>query len=88
MERRVRSETYHRSGCKLWRDVGLGLLYGEVVIRRVDSLPALLRTIVAPSYVGELIKKIAISCVVLFGDDLTAIEQCVKGIVVHCPSLS
>ena len=74
--------------CKLWRDVGLGLLYDEVVIRRVDSLPALLRTIVAPStYIGELIKKIAISCVVPFGDDLMAFEQCVKRIVAHCPSL-
>jgi len=75
--------------CKLWRDVGLELLYDEVVIRRVDSLPALLRTIVAPSTdIGEFIKKIAISCVVPFGDDLTAFEQCVKCIVTHCPSLT
>jgi len=75
--------------CKLWRDIGLGLLYGEVVIRRVDSLPALLRTIVAPSTdIRELIKKIAISCVVPFSEDLTAFEQCVKRIVAYCPSLS
>jgi len=75
--------------CKLWRDVGLGLLYDEVVIRRVDSLPALLRTIVSPNTdIGELIKKIAISCVVPFGDGIMAFEQCVKCIVAHCPSLS
>ena len=75
--------------CKLWRDIGIGLLYDEVVIRRVDSLPALFRTIAASSTeIGELIKKIAISCVVPFGDDLSAFEQCVNYIVAHCPSLS
>ncbi|KIM75148.1 hypothetical protein PILCRDRAFT_92249 [Piloderma croceum F 1598] len=74
--------------CKLWRDVGLELLYDEVVIRRVDSLSALLRTLVAPSTdLGKLIKKFAISCVVPFGDDLTVFEQCVKCILAHCPCL-
>ena len=74
---------------KLWRDVGLGLLYSEVIIRRVDSLPTLLRTVSVPdSGIGHLIKKLMISCVVPFGDDLSLFERTVNGIIAHCPSLS
>ena len=75
--------------CKLWWDVGLGLLYNEVVIRQVDSLPALLCTIISPNTdIGELIKKIAILCTVPFSDDIMAFKQHIKHIIVHCPSLS
>jgi hypothetical protein len=75
--------------CRLWWDVGIELLYGKVSIRWVDSLAALVCTLVAPTFhVAKLVKKIMISCMIPFGNDITAFEKCMKHVIVNCPSLS
>jgi hypothetical protein len=75
--------------CRRWWDVGIELLYKEVIIRWADSLALLLRTLVAPgSHVGRLIKKMVISCFVPFGNDLTVFEESMKHVIANCSSLS
>jgi hypothetical protein len=75
--------------CRRWWDVGIELLYKEVVIRRADCLAFLLRTLVAPgSRVGRLITRMVISCIVPFEDDLIVFEESMKHVIANCPSLS
>jgi hypothetical protein len=57
-------------------------------VRSVDNLARLHRTLTTSgSDVGRLVKKLVVSCVVLFAD-LTPFEQCLRQIIASCPDLS
>lgn len=64
-------------------------LYREVIIRRLENLTALLRTLERGGKdLGGPVKKLMISCVMPFGtNDTTLFEDTVKRVIKNCPSL-
>lgn len=74
--------------CKLWYSVGIGMLYSEARVTRMESLTALSRTLVAPgSHFGALINELIVSCFVSSADT-TRFQDTVQRIIKRCPSLS
>ena len=76
--------------CRQWWYLGIESLYNHIIIRCVNNLAALLRTVNASagSRVGRLVKELVIVCLVMFGDDLTLFEASLEQVIVNCPSLS
>ena len=48
--------------CRMWRDVGMDLLYQDITIRHVDQTPALLRTLKLNTRLGPLIRTFRVHC--------------------------
>ncbi|KAJ6594414.1 hypothetical protein B0H19DRAFT_1095406 [Mycena capillaripes] len=75
------------SVCKSWDQVGTGLLYERVVLRRISQLPVFVRTIEGREGLGALVKHLDVDCFVPRGySKLLGSET--KRIIELCPNLS
>ena len=60
----IRQLKSHVLVCKMWWEVGIGLLYQDVTIRRVDQIPALLRSFELNTRLGPLVRNFQVHCYV------------------------
>ncbi|KAF9237471.1 hypothetical protein BU15DRAFT_48642 [Melanogaster broomeanus] len=61
---KLRQLKYFVLVCRWWRDVGIDLLYRDVVIRRIGQIPALLRSLEANPMLGPMVRSLRIDCFV------------------------
>ncbi|KAF9235079.1 hypothetical protein BU15DRAFT_32168, partial [Melanogaster broomeanus] len=61
---KLRQLKYFVLVCRWWRDVGIDLLYRDVVIRRIGQIPALLRSLEANAVLGPMVRSLRIDCFV------------------------
>ncbi|KAF9235077.1 hypothetical protein BU15DRAFT_26793, partial [Melanogaster broomeanus] len=67
---KLRQLKYFVLVCRWWRDVGIDLLYRDVVIRRIGQIPALLRSLEANPMLGPMVRSLRVDCFVPRGYNL------------------
>ena len=60
----IRQLKSHVLVCKMWWEVGIDILYQDVTIRRVDQIPALLRSFELNTRLGHLVHSFQVHCYV------------------------
>ncbi|KAH7912574.1 hypothetical protein BJ138DRAFT_1125100 [Hygrophoropsis aurantiaca] len=75
------------SVCKTWYNVGIHLLYQQIVLRRFPQIYSLLQCLALNSDLGPMIKDITVSCFVL-SDDSPLIKSELNRLLNYCPLVS
>ncbi|KAH7912122.1 hypothetical protein BJ138DRAFT_829573 [Hygrophoropsis aurantiaca] len=75
------------SVCKTWYNVGIHLLYRQIVLRRFPQIYFLLQSLDLNSDLGPMIKDITVSCFVLC-DDSPLVKSELNRLLNYCPLVS
>ena len=80
----IRTKKAIISVCKRWWQVGLEILYEDVVFHHIGQIPALVRTLEAHSKLGKLVKKLTVRCFVPSGY-IRLFEEQLRRVFGYCP---